>query len=296
MIRLVDAIGERARGAREEEERRDEDRAGQHDERGGVQARLLGQPERHHDAHRALQQVVVEGAEELRDEQRCKPTGRQELDERRSHDKSPRQIVTAAQAAVTRRSLIEPMRGWQPAVGGKGDRLQHDPEDECRGDIRRLVGNLFRRDAALEHRAHGVDRVRGSRRELAQLPVLHEEQKPEERRVLIVRLTEAANHRRQLSVRRRLGLCEGVEPARELHVVAFEDGPHELVLADEMAIEGTLRDIDRPGDIPHAGFGHALFDEEADGGLLDAIARVGESMSWHCSCSQASRQPMGLCE
>ena len=87
--RLVDAIGQRARGAREEEERRDEDRAGQHHERCGVEARLLGQPERHHDAHRALQQVVVEGAEELRDEQRCKPAGRQELDEWRSHDKSP---------------------------------------------------------------------------------------------------------------------------------------------------------------------------------------------------------------
>ena len=90
--RLVDAIGQCARCAREEEERRNEDRAGQHDERCGALARLLGQPERHDDSHRALQQVVVEGAEELRDEQRCKPTDRQELDERRSHDKSPRQI------------------------------------------------------------------------------------------------------------------------------------------------------------------------------------------------------------
>ena len=88
-VRLVDAIGQRAGGAREEEERRNEDGAGQHDERCGAQARLLGQPECHDDAHRALQQVVVEGAEELRDKQRCKPTDRQELDERRSHDKSP---------------------------------------------------------------------------------------------------------------------------------------------------------------------------------------------------------------
>ena len=194
---------------------------------------------------------------------------------------------------MTRRSLERSHAGWQPAVGRKDDRLQHDPEDECRGDIRRLVGNLFRRDAALEHRAHGVDRRRCSRRELAQLPVLHEEQKPEERRVLIVRVTEAANHRRQLSARRRLGVGEGVEPARERHVVAFEDGPRELVLADEMAIERTLRNVDRPGDIPHAGFGHALFDEEADGGLLDAVARVGESMSWHCLCSN-HLQRMGL--
>ena len=88
-VRLVDAISQRARCAREEEERRNEDRAGQHDEGGGVHARLRGQPERHHDSHRALQQVVVEGAEELRDKQRCKAASRQELDEGRSHDKSP---------------------------------------------------------------------------------------------------------------------------------------------------------------------------------------------------------------
>ena len=87
-VRLVNAVGKCARCPREEEERRNENRAGHHDERGGVHARLLGQPERHHDSHRAFQQVVVEGAEKLRDEQRCKPTGRQELDERRSHDNS----------------------------------------------------------------------------------------------------------------------------------------------------------------------------------------------------------------
>ena len=91
-IRLVDAVGQRTRGAGEEEERRNEDRAGQHDEGGGVHACLRGEPVGHHDSHRALQEVVVEGAQELRDEQRCKPTRRQELDERRSHDKSPRQI------------------------------------------------------------------------------------------------------------------------------------------------------------------------------------------------------------
>ena len=88
--RLVDAIGERARGTREEKERRDEDRAGQHDERGGAKSRFCRQAERHDDAHGALQQVVVEGAEELRHKERCKTTSRQELDERRAHDKSPR--------------------------------------------------------------------------------------------------------------------------------------------------------------------------------------------------------------
>jgi hypothetical protein len=114
------------------------------------------------------------------------------------------------------------------------------------------------------------------------MPALREEQKAEEVRVLIVRVTEAANHRRQFAARRSLGPCEGVEPARELHVVALEDGPHQVVLADEMPIERTLRDIDRPGDIPHAGCAHTLFDEQADRRLLDAVARVGEAMSWHC--------------
>ena len=143
---------------------------------------------------------------------------------------------------------------------------------------------ISRGDAAFEHRAHGVDRVRCARRELAQLPVLHEEQEAEEGRVLVVRVTEAANHRREPCLRRGLGRGEGVEPAGELDVVPFEGGPDELVLADEMAIEGTLRDIDRAGDISNAGLGHALFDEEPDGGLFDAIAGVGESMSRHGLC------------
>ena len=61
---------------------------------------------------RALQQVVVEGAEELRDEERREPTGGQELDEWRSHDNVLliQTVVTAAHAAATRRSLIEVMR------------------------------------------------------------------------------------------------------------------------------------------------------------------------------------------
>ena len=54
----------------------------------GAEARLLGQAERHDDAERALQQVVVERAEELRDEQRREPARRQQLHEWRSHDNS----------------------------------------------------------------------------------------------------------------------------------------------------------------------------------------------------------------
>jgi hypothetical protein len=90
------------------------------------------------------------------------------------------------------------------------------------------------------HAVHGVDRCRRAGRELIELSVLHEEQEAEQRRVLIVCVTEAANHRRQLSARGRLVVRKGLEPACELDVMAFEDRPHELVFADEMAIERTF--------------------------------------------------------
>ena len=45
---------------------------------------------------------------------------------------------------------------------------------------------------------------------LLELSVLDEEQEPEERRVLVVRVTEAANHRRHLAARGRLVPGEGV--------------------------------------------------------------------------------------
>ena len=48
-------------------------------------ARLLGQPERDQDAEGALQQVVVERTQKLRDEQRREPARGQQLHERRSH-------------------------------------------------------------------------------------------------------------------------------------------------------------------------------------------------------------------
>jgi len=144
-----------------------------------------------------------------------------------------------------------------------------------------LRRDFLRRHSFFDHAADGVDRRRSAGRELAQLPVLHEQEKPEERRVLIVRMTEAANHGTQLSADVALVLGERLKAVGELHVVAFERGPDELVFADEMAIERTFGDIDRSGDVPHAGFGDALFDEEANGGLLDAVACIGVSVSRH---------------
>ncbi len=108
-LRLVDPIGQRSRRTGKEEERRDEQGAGEHDERRRADASLLREPERHDDAECALQQVVVERTEELRDEQRSKAPRRQKLHEWRTHHTLllVQTVVTAAQEAAMRRSHIE---------------------------------------------------------------------------------------------------------------------------------------------------------------------------------------------
>ena len=99
--------------------------------------------------------------------------------------------------------------------------------------------------------------------------MLHEQQEVEERRVVVVRLQKAAII--AASFPRAAGslLGESLQPAGKGEVVAFEQLPHELVLADEVAIERTFGDIDGLRDVLHGGFGHALLDEEGDGGPLD---------------------------
>ena len=137
---------------------------------------------------------------------------------------------------------------------------------------------------AIPLRDHGADRIdgrRGTRRELAQLAVLHEEQKPEEERVLVVRVTEAANHRGELSACGRLGKCQRLESRGKLHVVALEYFPHEFVFAVEVAIQSPLRDIDSPSDIPDGRRVDALLGEELNRRPLDALPGVGEAVSWH---------------
>ena len=111
--------------------------------------------------------------------------------------------------------------------------------------------------------------------------MLHEEQKAEERRVLVVRVAEAADHRRDFRACRVSRSASDWSCPANCDVVAFEELPHEFVFADEVAIERTFGDIDGTRDIPHGGFGHALLDKQPDGGLFDAVPRVGESMSWH---------------
>src|SRR5262245_51858693 len=84
-LRLVDPIGERPRRTRKEEERRDEEGTREHDERCRPHACLFRKPVGHHDAKRALEQVVVERSEELRDKQWSKTPGGQKLHKWRTH-------------------------------------------------------------------------------------------------------------------------------------------------------------------------------------------------------------------
>ena len=134
----------------------------------------------------------------------------------------------------------------QTPVRGKLHRLQHDAEDETPwrgpGAAAEFRPTRSRSRAPARITVTGVGVVPA---ELAQLPVLHEEQEPKERRVLVVRLAEAANHRRDFVARARLGIGQRSEPAGELDVVALERLPHQLVFACEVAVERAFGNIDR---------------------------------------------------
>src|SRR6185503_6046777 len=171
--------------------------------------------------------------------------------------------------------------GRQSSVRSEGHRLKHDAEDERRREIGVLLGNLRRGDPARDHVADGVDGCRRSRGEPRELAVLHEEEKPEEPWVLIVRVAKPADHGGELAACRDLEASERLEPAGKLQVLALEDLPHEFVFADEMAIERTFRDIDGTSNIPHARLCDALLDEEPNGGLLDSFSRVWKPVSRH---------------
>ena len=78
-VGLVEAVGQLAAERREDEERRDEDDAGQRDQHPGVAARHLsraGDAEQDQHGQRVLQEVVVESGAELAPEQRRKPPRR----------------------------------------------------------------------------------------------------------------------------------------------------------------------------------------------------------------------------
>src|SRR5204863_4930475 len=117
--------------------------------------------------------------------------------------------------------------------------------------------------------------------ELADLIVLNEKKKPEEPGVLVIRTAEAANHRGQFSARTRFSFREFLEPSGELDVAPLEHLPYQLLLAGEVPIERALGHLQRPGDVSDRRIGDPLVDEQLNGGGLDAVACVSESMSWH---------------
>ena len=71
--RLVERVGQLARGRRAQEERQDEEAARQRDQDAGRHASRHLRPVGQHQHQRVLQRVVVEGREELRREQRPEP-------------------------------------------------------------------------------------------------------------------------------------------------------------------------------------------------------------------------------
>src|SRR3954469_19829288 len=98
-----------------------------------------------------------------------------------------------------------------------------------------------------------------------------------------MRLAEATDHRLQLSASCCFTFCQRDEPVGELHVMAFEEPPDELLLTGKVPVERSFGNLDGPSDIAHAGFGHALLDKQASGGGFDTAAGVRESMPWHVS-------------
>ena len=71
------------------------------------------------------------------------------------------------------------------------------------------------------------------------------------------------------------------ERHRERNVVPLECLPDEVILALEVAVERTLRQAHRQGDVPDGGFGDPFFDEQPDCGLFDALTGVGECVARH---------------
>src|SRR4029078_7011288 len=77
-LRLVDRIGELARKRREQEEGKDEQAAGDRAER-SLLLGLAGDAVNHQQHHRGAEEIVVEGAQELRREDRQETPGTHQM-------------------------------------------------------------------------------------------------------------------------------------------------------------------------------------------------------------------------
>src|SRR5206468_11597355 len=122
----------------------------------------------------------------------------------------------------------------QPAVCRELDGLEHDAEHDRGSEVRVLLGNLSGRDRGTEDVANDVDGGQRFGGEPAELPVLDEEQKPEERRVLVMRPAEFPDHRGDLGASAAFAPRQRLKLAGELDVVPLEDRPDQLFLAHEV--------------------------------------------------------------
>ena len=70
--------------------------------------------------------------------------------------------------------------------------------------------------------------------------MLDEQQELEQRGVLVMRMAEAANHRRDLAARGRLAVGQALQRRREVHIVPLEGFPHQFVFAFEVPVQRAL--------------------------------------------------------
>ena len=244
----------------------------------------LGEPVGDEDRQRALQQVVVERAEELRDEERREPARSSSsrtsgdcigISCQSSGDRGPRRGDQALAHRAHRRTAAGRRRRTAPAGARRRRRARSRGRPIARASRRRRS----RCSMTVADRADRRGRV--SAASLPSWPCCTNSrnrnssglsscawQKP---RIIAASLPRAVDSPSASARRLR----------RELDVVPLEELPDQLLFADEVPIERTFGDIDRAGDIADRGFGDALLDEQVDGGGFDAVAGVGESVSWH---------------
>ena len=195
---------------------------------------------------------------------------------------APRRVVTAAHAAaVTSRSQIEPSSKGSRPYAANVTGCSTTPKMRAVARSGPWDRDLAIGDPAVEDCADDVNRCWRAWRQLRQLAVLHEQQESEERRVVVVRLAEAADHGGHFLPGGRLVSRQRLERHRERNVVPLECLPDEVILALEVAVERTLGQANRHGDVPDGGLGDPFCDEQSDCGLFDAVTRVGKSVSRH---------------
>ena len=182
-----------------------------------------------------------------------------------------------------RRSHIERQRGRQPSVGGEGHRLEDDAEHQRRREIGVLRPEFpSRRSAARSRRAPHRRASASPAASLLNWSCCTKSRNRKSERVLVVRVTEPANHRGELSASRRLGACQRLAAARRTARSAARRLPTRVRFSRRSGGRSPLLRCRRPGRHPGRVVGvDAAVDEKLDRGPFDAFPGVGEAVSWH---------------